>query len=639
MNTPVRLLAIFVLTAVIAACGGDEGPDSISSHKSLNGGNMPDCSECHTGSLDPVVSNGAGSDGKHVAHVSGKGLSCVECHLNYTDSPNHMNGVMDTTDSTVNMVSFDAPNLSGQWADDTGALTGSCSSVNCHGGDSPEWYGPASWTMPDDCTECHSSGSEIDPVSTGGTGTAGKHAAHVSSKGLSCTECHEGYASDAKHMNGQIDTADSTVQAVGFDATNPSGDWAGDTGAQTGSCENINCHGGDTLEWYQTTGWPTPAACTDCHNAAIGTRRRIFGSGGDFEANASIIAGHLTGGGDPTPAQCAICHSMESHTSGTVKLLDADTGTVMVYSAATPSTLENFCISCHDTNGMNGNMSPFVVSKTLGTIPYTAGANIKTYWTYTSNTHRNNGLTCAGTGAPNTGCHGRSGAINMHGSDKNGMLTSNMNFNMTTTTYNYNNYKLCFDCHENYSTVSKEVVLGYKATGNYDDPTTSWYPTPYYTTSIQSLFRDRYIEDPANYPGYWTDIAEYNDRVWLYNTNLPLHNFHLLGYEVILPGIDETPSLTWKYRGDAGQIGRITCTACHNVHGTSPGTVRSTYSEFGITANIGYGSDVYKSFKSPDPFDPNEPYLSRYPIGCVVSNCHAQSHPNDSYYWHTPSDE
>ena len=65
---------------------------------------------------------------------------------------------------------------------------------------------------------------------------------------------------------------------------------------------------------------------------------------------------------------------------GNVRLKDADTGAIYTYDPANPATAENFCLSCHDSNGANGNLSPLSDGAILGVIPYMAGKDIKTDW-------------------------------------------------------------------------------------------------------------------------------------------------------------------------------------------------------------------------------------------------------------------
>jgi len=200
-----------------------------------------------------------------------------------------------------------------------------------------------------------------------------------------------------------------------------------------------------------------------------------------------------------------------------------------------------------------------------------------------------------------------------------------------------NNYKLCFDCHANYPSVTKEVVLGYQSGGVYDIQKA---PTPYYTLGMQSLFRDRYILDPVNYPLSWGGINQpYNDTLWD-DPYLALHNYHLLGFEANELAPDPMENmLQWKYRGDPARIGRITCTACHNVHGTTGTTIRSTHRELGLQKDYQF-NPVYvlppgDSYTSLDPFI-NDAIITSSPMDCAV-DCHGKQ--GQSSYWHTPNGE
>jgi len=198
------------------------------------------------------------------------------------------------------------------------------------------------------------------------------------------------------------------------------------------------------------------------------------------------------------------------------------------------------------------------------------------------------------------------------------------------SSYDYNNYKLCFDCHASYpTTVAKEVILGYKAGGAYDSLKA---PTPYYTLGMQSMFRERYIGiDPAR---------PYSDTMFD-DAYLALHNYHLIGFEVdtfVFP-FNEVNMLQWKYRGDPAQVGRITCTACHNVHGTGSVTIRSTYPELGLQRDypfwIGFTPLPGESYTSLDPFI-DAAIMTSFPLNCAV-DCHGKQ--GQSSYWNIPNGE
>lgn len=593
------------------------------------------CASCHTSAiaaeLDPFATNGIPPAGRHVKHVSSRGIGCDRCHHNYPTQLTHMNGVLDTVEPSVNIVSFNITGPSGGWVNDSGAQTGGCSNVACHAADTVQWYGASTWTLPTACTACHVSSfsTALDPLATNGAGIAGKHARHVSSLAQECVKCHQGYTGKVTHSNGTLDTPNPAVLIVSFDATNPTGTWSNDSGAETGDCSSLACHGTDSPAWYAAAGWTLPP-CAACHDNTIGARRQVMGTGGDFAANPAISSRHVAGGNDPTSAQCLTCHDLSAHAAGTVRLKNADTGASIAYAPLDPKTLEPFCLSCHDTagavnEGLNA-LSPFADGGTLGVVPNVAGNKIAGYWTAANTAHKNNGLTCAGTGAPNTGCHGNNQKINMHGSASKGLLTRNLTLPVpASSAYDYNQYKLCFDCHESYPAVTKEVVLGYKQGGNYD---VWWAPSPFSspTISIQSLFRDRYISSAANYPPYWSGQNQaYNNNFWG-DPYTPLHNYHLSDADGWMQNI-------WKYRGKNTETGRATCVTCHNVHGTdSP--VRSTYSEFGITAFTGTGGDLYKKLVPDGNYE--DAVLKAYPIYCFMS-CHSML-PGTSY-WHTPANE
>ncbi len=394
---------------------------------------------------------------------------------------------------------------------------------------------------------------------------------------------------------------------------------------QTPGPDSISSHGGAGV-----------GSCL-CHISQVGSRRPVIGADGDFASNPAVASHHVAGGSDPTSDQCLVCHDLSQHTLGTVLLRNADTGTTVTYNPAAPSTLEPFCLSCHDADGAllstltATGLTPFNDGAALGAMPYQAGITIASSWNGSS-THRSMGLTCAGTGTVNTGCHGRSGTVNAHGSVNRGLLTNTMNFQIpleslatysagrtVAASYNENNYKLCFDCHANYSTVTKEVVLGFLSGGVYD---IFKEPTPFSTTTQTSQFRD-----------HWNGTASpfYSDTMFN-DPYLALHNYHLLGFEsqsaIVPPGVN---ALQWKYRGDPAMIGRITCTACHNVHGTSVLTIRSTYEALGLQ-QFTNGGDVYVSL---GPLLQPGDFLNA-PMNCAI-DCHG--HAGQTSYWKIPGGE
>ena len=644
-------IACLVLIA-LSACGSRPGPDSISSHPTYSNQATSCTSNCHSStstiSPNPLTTNGTGAAGKHVIHVTSKGIACGVCHYNYpvslatlTTPITHFDGTLDTGNPAITIVNISVAGTAGLWINDTGPQTGSCSLVACHGTAVLDWYGANTWTTPTSCGACHI--GSLDPVLTNGTGVAGKHVVHVSVMHLPCARCHAGYPGATGHMNGTLDTANPAVSLVQFDAANPAGVWTNDTGSQTGACASLACHAGTTLDWYGTNTWTTPAACAICHGAAVGTRRQVLGGGGDFNKESHHVIDYAQRTTETiTTADCNVCHTMTEHMSGVVRLSHKDTGTVVVYVPASPASLEPFCLSCHDADGVTTDASgatPFSDGNTLGAGMNAAGNRIASSWTGSNPTHRNNGLTCAGTGAPNTGCHGSNGAINMHGSPARGLLSRNMTFTIApTSSYSEADYQLCFGCHSSYPAVTKEVVLGYRLNGNYDKLPLSDLPrSPYVTltATIQSQFRDRYLANPASYPPYWGVgfSPAYNSTFWFpgADTYRPLHNFHLLGNyadTLLIPGLPNW--FTSNYRGDAAEQGRITCTACHNVHGTNNG-IRNTHDELLLSRGTGSGADLFTRLPAPPAGR-----MSQDPMNCTA-DCHGTG--GKAFYWYSPANE
>jgi len=536
----------------------------------------PACITCHTSAystaLDPAVTNGTPPSGRHGKHVTSRNIDCERCHYQYPTRTSHANGKLDTVDPAVNLMQFNIVAPSGSWSNDTGPQTGQCATVSCHGPTTLDWYGASTWTVPGVCATCHSASfsNALDPLLTNGSGLSGKHVRHVTSFSFACSKCHLGYTGQPSHASGVMDTLDPSVMILAFDSTNPTGTWTSDTGAQTGTCSSLICHSGDT-DWYTLAGVTLPA-CGVCHVSQIGARRPVMGANGDFGANPATLSHHVTNGpgSDPVTDQCLVCHDMEMHMGGTVRVKNADTSAAIVYSSTNPSTLEPFCLSCHDTTGALSTYrsggtptSPFIDGSTLGVAPYPYAMRVAGSWakSYGHGSNGNHGagskLTCLGTGQPGTGCHGSGGAINAHGSAQQVLAARNFTYAIGST-YNEADYDLCYTCHATYPGFTKEDVLAVKYGGILDSDygmltgpsgTNGWNP-PYYTDQygvpkgLTTLFADHNESgSPLNNPGFWG------------TPNMNLHWFHL-GMPV-----------TWL-RG-TGTASNLVCVNCHDVHGAS----------------------------------------------------------------------
>ncbi|HWR73372.1 MAG TPA: hypothetical protein VN604_09390 [Nitrospirota bacterium] len=355
-----------------------------------------------------------------------------------------------------------------------------------------------------------------------------------------------------------------------------------------------------------------PMDCGLCHSVPLGARRAVTGTSGDFAGNASIVSHHVSGISDPDGPQCLACHNIDRHGSGAVRLKNADTGTVIT--AASNTDIETFCLSCHDPNGANGNMSPFSDGSVIGSGLFEASSGISSSWGKTYG-HRRRGLTCRGTGAQDTGCH-----ANGHGSSHAGLLSRNMTLPLTpANVYRENDFQLCFDCHGSYPSVSKEVVFGVNYSGAYYGKygPLGAYP-PYDIPEIRTRFRDQ------NHGG--GALPYDDDNVWkyFYLMNVPvsvnLHWSHIAW------------DFFWQYRGNISS--GTSCTACHNVHGTDTpwGMV---HDEMGYMHYDGTGVDKYAQMNGVDPY-----VLDRYPTYCAYG-CHLPTPPGfgKASAWFEPPNE
>ncbi len=559
------------------------------------------------------------ASGKHAQHLGSRNnISCGDCHSAYLDNPLHKNGVINGYSWLLGqpqpgeIVYFDPIRNPGASWDDA---SGSCRSMSCHG--DADWHSSAEPA----CTICHVPGSYLDPMTTNGSGASGKHVKHVSERGFPCTRCHYGYKAMATHDNGVMDTADPAAAITLFDASNPSGVWSGDTGPGTGSCSGLACHGASTLDWYGSGSWALPA-CPDCHKSTVGTRRQVFdsngdgsGTGGDFQKESHHVINYASRTTQIVQnADCEVCHDMGNHMSGSIRLKDKDNASnVIVYNPSAPNSLEPFCLSCHDSDGASGDMSPFTSTNILGTIPNRAGTDIKGYWNKTYG-HGKRGITCMGNGY--TGCHGNynsvslTGSINAHGSDNKGLLANKMEFNSTSTSLDASYYELCLDCHANPeypNLLTIEELTGVAEGGNYaqtfnimGNPTYTLFP--YYVDFMVTGFHD--------YRCY---------------TGLRQVNLHL--YHLATTGFFGTNQ--WYYRGQTSAKYFPTCSACHNVHGTDTPNY-FIWDEWGFSiqtiSGVEYGKFTSYSWA-----------VGEYPAFCSFQ-CHTMG-DNDGKYPRSPFNE
>lgn len=361
---PTSACSLIAALLVLAAGGGSgSGQDSRVDNLPSEGGLVSDCSTCHNSAnspaLDPLTTNGSGSSGKHIKHVQERAIACERCHKGYLSAPTHMNGTRDTGDPVANLTQFNIVGATGAWTGDTGAMTGSCADISCHGGEILAWYGNSTWTLPASCASCHVSSyaAALDPLVTNASGSAGKHEKHVADYAVACTSCHLDYPSRISHANGAMEAQDPSVPAVWFDSINSSGTWTNDTGPGTGACSSLYCHGaysgeftyffydeyitvsyagngGTAPDWYSATG----LGCDSCHgNPPTRPNSTLkYGWHNGMHANAFVSGGN----------ECQFCHPHVSGSNGVgMAVIDSTlhaNGTIDVQ-----PTWTSKCFYCH----------------------------------------------------------------------------------------------------------------------------------------------------------------------------------------------------------------------------------------------------------------------------------------------------
>ena len=190
------------------------------------------------------------------------------------------------------------------------------------------------------------------------------------------------------------------------------------------------CHPHD--DGFQATG-----GCTECHAEPQGERRRIVGTGGDFE-----LASHHVGT-EVQDSDCSACHYVGDHGSGTVKLLDPDLGQSQVHAfdPLDPTTINPLCAGCHDEDGSAAADTPLQPFTDGLTPPPVAAGD-----TWASSAHQGASKGCFGDGS-GTGCH-----ANAHGSPAERLLPLDAGQPIEA---------LCTGCHNTDSHVSgKTFTVG-----------------------------------------------------------------------------------------------------------------------------------------------------------------------------------
>ncbi len=396
------------------------------------------------------------------------------------------------------------------------------------------------------------------------------------------------------------------------------------------------------------------ADCVACHNRTRGARRQVVdadadgtGAGGDFLLTSHHV---YPASGTLTNNDCSTCHDTSEHGSGLIMLRDADTGTLYPFNPDQPVTAEAFCLSCHDANGADGDVSPFSDGRVLGPTgvanqePYRAAAEVALNWSRSFG-HRQQGLTCLGDGSPGSGCHASGhGSSNAALLAKPYLLPGRLGSYYTCTgappatprvcTPNEADFELCFSCHAS-TRYPKEYVLGAKcppAGETWSAPNYCWDhdQTPVAPPGVLAADWPP-LPPPYQLPATVTGFRERSDGTTgkFYDDMFPAWtgrrvNLHLLHLN----------NAVHTYRGT--EDGTITCVACHSVHGSSTpqGAVYDDmqWARYDSTSTpAAQGGDVFGMMAG------NLERLRYYPTYCSF-NCHMPAF-GTYHAWTTPVGE
>lgn len=322
------------------------------------------------------------------------------------------------------------------------------------------------------------------------------YATTLDHKGMTCTTCHYAHRNGSTNiylLNDNINTPNSGSQPVSFSTNTAAADYADASGTANGVCEvchtltdhYTNTNGGTADARHMpatqkcvtchphSQGFYAQTDCFQCHNTTqdkpgvgpAGGRRQIVdangngtGAGGDFKRTS-----HHVNGAIPNVNDCIKCHYMGDHKKGNIKLFDPDQGylNIITYDPADKSSVETFCINCHDSNGANGDVTPFSDNVTVPIID----ANM-----WNASSHKGNATT-----STCLNCHD-----NGHGSNKSTMLTPYTKVSDGSADPMDEEEEFCLACHGSGGSASVKVHLAFSSYTNTATRLFKHDPTAYY---------------------------------------------------------------------------------------------------------------------------------------------------------------
>jgi predicted CXXCH cytochrome family protein len=371
------------------------------------------------GNISAYIQWSSDLDGALASNASGFATSSLSVGTHViTATVTDANTGLASTDS-VTIVITPIPGLG---ASPHGGFNGSVElCASCHASHQAQSAGPlmtvtdSPWVSNDFCLGCHSAGAQTYSTHSNKDAMAIEQPFE-----LLCVQCHDPHGNPpnlsivrAYVRLGTLPTAfDSMPQAttpIVFTAATGAGSFDDGSGASalcvschqnasnagapmtlhnggaghsgganyTGQdCTSCHPHSIDndpaTLDGFTTT-------CRACHSqpqdAGIGSPRRQIvgypnGSGGN-DNDFARASHHVSGNDAVTDADCQVCHDMSQHKLGEVRLFNQDapaTVYTLDYLKNAPddsADYENFCLSCHDTNGRAGDIAPFSDNKVI----------------------------------------------------------------------------------------------------------------------------------------------------------------------------------------------------------------------------------------------------------------------------------
>lgn len=245
------------------------------------------CETCHGALISPLTL----AHPKHIVDLGNAISACASCHNNYTGATAYTHATSAGRAIKVTVGAYAGSNNRYLPSQTTGRVTGTCSTVVCHGSATLLPWSGTLWSTTDQCGKCHSSAA-AGAVSAGTPfystsyptkvtavtdAKVGAHTSHIASTdslsaSVDCAGCHGTTTlTGATHMTGTTNFAWSAL-ATKNGALTPT------YTAATRVCANVYCHGagmpgGDTSGTNKAPVWNvaflpatlTAAGCGTCH--------------------------------------------------------------------------------------------------------------------------------------------------------------------------------------------------------------------------------------------------------------------------------------------------------------------------------------------------------------------------------------